>query len=210
MNSFRLLSASKHLLLLPCCLLLFSPISSAQQLIHFSAMVHYELMEQKWPGYDLTLIFQNRYGLRYSLMQEMDFLETISDEDGSVKKNSFEGDLHLPMVLKMLDFKTFKEGPAQVFDFVSAYVGVGYNTLELTMNQKEYYADGGNLVKTTRDETVNARVGAFSIGMYGGDSFIVIDLRLRYIRGTVDSSDYVDEENEFDKWMMIVSLGFGI
>lgn len=173
-------------------------------------MVHYELMEQNWPGYDLTLIFQNSYGLRFSLMQEMEFLETISDEDGSVKKNNFEGDLKLPMFLKMLDFKTFEEGPAKVFDFVSAYVGVGYNTLELTMNQKKYYASAGELVKKTRDETVHSKVGAFSVGMYGGDSFLVIDFRLRYIRGTIESSDYVKEENEFDKWMMIVSLGFGI
>lgn len=182
----------------------------AQQLVHFSAMVHYELMEQKWPGYDLTLIFQNSYGLRFSLMQEMEFLETIAEEGGSVKQNSFEGDLQLPMVLKMIDFKTFREGPSKVFDFVSAYVGVGYNTLELTMNQKEYYVETGNLAKVTRDETVNSRVGAFSIGIYGGDSFLVIDFRLRYIRGVIESSDYVKDENEFDKWMMIVSLGFGI
>ncbi len=156
------------------------------------------------------MIFQNSYGLRYSLIQEMEFLETITEEDGSVKKNNFEGDLQLPMVLKMLDFRTFEESPSKVLDFVSAYVGVGYNTLELTMNQKEYYAEAGKLVKKTRKETVNSSVGAFSIGMYGGDSFLVIDFRLRYLRGTIESSEYVKEENEFDKWMMIVSLGFGI
>ncbi len=199
----------KLVLFLPLCLFLISSNLVAQPMFHISSMIHYELMNQDWPGYDITMIYKSNLGIRYSHMQDVSFLETVSDEDGAVKRNNFEGDLKLFMFLKMLDFKTFQEGPANVFDFITGYVGVGYNALELTLTQKEYYAVANNLAEKTREETVNSQVGALSIGLYGGDSILVIDLRLRYIKGVVEASDYENKENYFDRWMFIVGLGIG-
>lgn len=185
--------------------LLFPNLAGAQQPIHFSAAIGYDFFNQYWPCYDITLLVNNSWGLRYSEVSDITFISTIN-VDQTINQIDIKGDIQLPYFLKTLDFTSFREGTNQVFDFLTAYWGLGYNNLELTVIQREYAANSNSIQKTKREDTVSTSVTALTFGLYGGDRFLVIDFRLVYFKGTIPSSELIDKQ-EFDKWMLSVSFG---
>jgi hypothetical protein len=186
-------------------LILHPALLQALQPIHLSATAGYDLFNQYWPCYDITLLINNRWGIRYSEVTDVTFLTTL-EEGQSVKHNEVRGDIQLPILIKTLDYTSFPEDGGKVFDFLTAYWGLGYNKFELTVVQREYHASSNSLGRVSREETVYSPVTALTFGLYGGDSFLVVDFRLLYLRGSIDSSDLADK-TEFDKWLMLFSLG---
>lgn len=178
---------------------------------HLSYMGNYDLTKSQLKGDDLTMIFGKNVGLRYSRINAFDFVETGSNLGGSQSIHSYaiKGDYKMPMLLKMVDYKSFQGNKKGPFDFLTAYYGLGFANLDLQIHKTAYSASGGDLIRTWETENVNAPVYAASVGFYGGEKFMVIDTRLRYIKGEIKNSQLLEDQVKFDDWSIIFSLGVG-
>lgn len=190
-------------------LILLAKTAFAQSPLHTSVMLNYDLLEQKGPGYDLTLLYKGIWGVRYTLIEDLTFLDAVEGSNESVNSYTFQGDLMLPMVIKTIDYKSFAPSSSKIFDFLTAYVGFGYNNLDLELTLNQYTARESSLEKTTVQELVKSSVSAVVFGIYGGERFLVIDTRLLYVKGKTDTSESLDDRYEHDNIMLLISLGFG-
>jgi hypothetical protein len=197
--------------LIAMCLffLLIAKETPAQGSIQISAMTNYDLLGAYGPGFDLTMLIQESWGLRYTLMADMVFLDITEANAGAVSQIEYKGDLKLPMILKTIDYRSFGKTGSSVFDFLTAYMGLGYNNLELSMTRKVYQADTNTMVKSTSYETVNSPTTAAAFGLYGGERFLVVDARLMLVKGKTDTSDLIDDQYEYEAWMLLISFGIG-
>ena len=195
------------LLCLP--ILMLAQDSFAQRNFHVSAMTNYDLLGLNGPGFDLTLLYNGNWGLRYTIMEDISFLDFVEESNSSISQIKLQGDLKLPMVFKTIDYRAFEKSKTKVFDFLTAYVGVGDNNLELSLTVDEYQAEANTLQKNSYHEVVNSPISAAAFGLYGGERFLVIDVRLLFIKGKTESSDTIDEQYDYETWMMLISLGIG-
>ena len=172
-------------------------------------MVSYDLLNQHDPEFDVTLLFYGNWGIRYSVIDHFKFLHLSEADESSFKDSEFEGNIKLPILLKTIDYKTFGDTKGKIFDFITAYAGLGYNHQELKLTQDQYDAQASTLQKSTRSETVQSSLTALTFGFYGGESFLVIDLRLLFLMGKTEASSLVDQQNNFSNWLMTMSVGIG-
>lgn len=178
---------------------------------HLSYMGNYDVTRGTFGGEDFTVILAKNVGVRYSRINKFEFIEEDTNLTGSngVYSYKVEGDYKMPMILKMVDYKSFEGGNKGPFDFLTAYFGVGYANLDMKISKKTYSASGGQMVLSNSSENVNTPVYATSVGFYGGEKFVVVDTRLRYLKGEIKDSDIVDHKIKFDDWSIIISLGVG-
>ncbi len=183
----------------------------AQTGIHASVSINYELTEGYWPGYDFTLIYGRLIGLRMTIIPDFMFSEDteIVFKDNTLSSFECKGDLKMPMVLKTLDYRSLQGAGKVAFDFLTAYIGIGYNELETEITKKVYSTETNNLHETTIQETVKTPVYSTAFGMYGGEKFLFIDTRLMYIKGESKKGDVINEQVSFDRWMVMFSIGIG-
>lgn len=180
--------------------------SEAVSNFHFSTMVNYELTEEYWPGWDLTLLYNNQWGVRYTNISDVLFLESKKETNDSLDNIELAGELRLPMILRTMDYNTFEGGNKTVFDFITAYMAFGYNSYDIDETHKVYSALAGNLVKDTIKDSLNTEVMATAIGIYGGERFLVIDTRILYYRGETKKSNVSGDKYTFNDWMLVIRL----
>ncbi len=176
---------------------------------HFSTMVNYELIDGYWPGWDLTLIYGNQYGLRYTNIQNVIYLESTDESNNSLDDIKLSGELQLPMVLKTMDYNSFSDSNKTVFDFITAYFAFGYNSYNIKETHKVYSAASGNLVKETIEDSISTEFMVTAMGIYAGESFLVIDSRILHYSGETKESDISGDKYKFSDWMLIFSVGVG-
>lgn len=180
-----------------------------QTLLHASSMIHYDFISQQGPGYDITFFVKGNVGFRLTHVSDFSFLETSDRVDNTVLESRFKGDLYIPMLIKTLDYKTFNEGPQKIFDFITGYLGVGYNELDIILDQTVYSAESDTLTSEERTGGAKTSLTAFSFGIYGGEDIVVIDGRIQLLKGTIEASDDLNKEKEYQKWRMVLAIGIG-
>lgn len=183
----------------------------AQFIVHSSAMVNGEILNGHWPGYDFTFIVNQGWGGRYTVIPRVLFAESALEQEGNqVSTYNVEGDFRMPMILRTLDYRSFAntsdKGP---FDFLTGYTAFGVANVKMEVKKELYSPQSSSLVHQSLKEEVEVPVQSFAFGFYGGEKFMVIDARLLYLRGTISSSDLIDEDVKFNHWMLIFSLGVG-
>lgn len=179
---------------------------SAQIPLHVSSTVSTDLFSNSWPGYDLTLLYAKSFGLRYSLIPDISFVST-DELNTTLKIIEVDGDFKLPMFMKTLDYRSFYGNNKTLFDFLTAYVAFGLGDMELELAAEEYTADSSALKQSDLTEVLKARTVALAIGLYGGERFLVTDLRLMYALGSIEKSEVTGKEYQFHLWMLVLGIG---
>lgn len=183
--------------------------ASAQSRFHISLTAGYEMTNGYAPGYDLTILYQGLWGARYMILPDVELTEDTELIQGSdsIAAVSVEGDLEIPMVLKTIDYRSFGDGNAIGLDFITAYVGLGYNQIKADLIQKQYTSSGGTFSLKESRMSVNVPVSALVMGLYMGERFVALDGKLLYIRGDIESGDSVAGKMPFDHWLIQLSAG---
>jgi len=192
---------------------LFFPLGklSAQQILHSSFMINVETLEQYKPGYDITLIFSERWGIRYTAIPDVKFKkeEGISQENQELTSFRIDGDFKTYMLFQTLDFKNFDPTDKGPLDFVTAYWGGGYNKIPTKIRKKTYTISNGGFVTSKSEEEYQLPVESLVFGFYAQERFVVIDARLLYIKGVVKDSELLNTKIDFDQFLIQFGVGIG-
>lgn len=181
----------------------------AQSQLHISLTTGYEITQGYSPGYDLTLLYNNLWGVRYSIIPDVQLTEKIEikRKNDSLSTYRVEGDLEIPMLLRTIDYRAFNKQNAIAVDFITAYVGIGYREIKTKLKEKIYSANGATMTVSHSETDVDAPVMAVVMGLYMGEKFVVIDSKLLYLRGEIDSAETAGERFTFDHWLIQLSAG---
>jgi len=191
-------------------LLPFQTPLQAQNSVHYSAMMNSELVNGYGLGVDSTLLINQTWGLRYTLIPEVKFLpETVERFPTELTTTRIDGDFKSFMFLKPIDYRTFSGTNKGPFDFLTAYWGLGYNKVNLKVSQIKFRVQSNKLVAEHLTETVESPLYSFAFGFYGGEKFVVIDTRLLYIQGHIPASNLLQEKTKISLWMLLMGLGIG-
>ena len=182
---------------------------NAQSRLHFSMTTGYEITHGYAPGYDITVLYNNRWGIRYMMIPDVQLSEKTEIQSGndSVSAISIKGNLEIPMILRTIDYRTFNRKSAIPFDFVTAYTGVGYSNLSPRLTERKYSINGSSLTLTQTEKNVDIPVTCLVMGFYVGERFLVLDGKLLYFRGESDQSQTGGRRFSFDHWLIQISGG---
>ena len=205
---------SKAALLLICILILLLQSTDklfAQQIAHSSFMMNVEMLEKYKPGYDITLIFTELWGIRYTVIPDVKFKkeEGLSSENGQLSSFRVDGDYKSYMVFQTIDYKNFDNTDKGPFDFITAYWGAGYEKIPSRITQTNYSISNGNFVTETNEEDLEIPVYSLAFGLYANEKFAVADARLLYIKGVINDSELLSNKVEFDQFMIQFAFGVG-
>jgi len=184
---------------------------TAQTKINLSATMNYELINGYFPGYDLTLLINKSWGIRMTSLPDFIFLETGKPitNTSSVIINEIQGDLNFAMALKLIDYLSYQNNASIPFDYLTAYIGMGYNRVNPKLTQRKFFIQNSIINEQRNYETVEIPVTALSFGFYGGQSFLVIDGRIMYLKGKTEDSQFLESKYELDQWLFLLSIGIG-
>ncbi len=179
--------------------------------LHASVVLNYEITKGYAPGYDLTLFYNQSYGLRMSVIPNVVFKKRaeIYAKNGSLSTFRIEGDFESPMLLRTIDYRSYQGKKTTPFDFLTAYVGFGFNEMKARLEQQSFIARSDMFVESDAEHEVGVSVYSFAFGFYGAEKFITLDTRLLYLRGESDIEDVLDEETSFDHWLIQFAVGIG-
>ncbi|MCP4751543.1 MAG: hypothetical protein GY866_11665 [Proteobacteria bacterium] len=185
----------------------------AQSAFHFSATVGYEMTEGFVPAYDITVLYNQIWGLRYTEIPDMEFDDgkELRTTDEFLSVFDVEGDYKMPMVIRTIDYRAYQGKKTVPFGFLTAYVGAGYNELKLSLKRRQFRIDidSEKLLGDVLVEKVKTPVYSMAFGFYGGESFVVLDTRVLYFKGKTEPAETSDYSVDFDHWMILVSIGIG-
>ena len=204
----------KAALLLICTLILllqFTEKLLAQQIAHSSFMMNVEILEQYKPGYDITLIFTELWGIRYTFIPDVKFKKEGAPSSKNNQLSSFrvDGDYKSYMIFQTIDYQKFDYTNKGPFDFITAYWGGGYEKIPSKITQTNYKVSNGNFVKETKEEDLEIPVYSLAFGLYANEKFVVADARLLYIKGSINNSDLLSDKVEFDQFLIQFAIGVG-
>jgi len=191
---------------------LFCPFTlGAQSKFHFSATTGYEVTQGYAPGFDFTLLYNNRWGIRYSIIPGVQMSEKAEVSSGTdfVSTHNLKGNLEFPMLLRTIDYRSFGKQNAIPFDFLTAYSGIGYSIFTAELIENRYKINDNSLIQTVSKRNIDVPTSFFVFGIYGGERFIVIDGKLLYFRGIADQKQTGSNYFEFDHWLIQISAGIG-
>lgn len=176
---------------------------------HFSVTAGYEVTHGYAPGYDVTILYNNRWGIRYVTIPDVLLVENtdIIESDGSFYACTAESDLKLPMILRTIDFRSTGNSGSIPLDFVTAYAGVGYGELISELTVKQYTASGSDIVINRSELTEKSPTTVMAMGLYFGERFIVVDGKVLYFQGYFDLDQPKPKQVHFNHWLMQVSIG---
>lgn len=207
----RVVSLLHNLCLFAVCIILIPATLVGQNLFHISLMANYECTDGYWPGYDVTLLFSDFGGIRYTSIPDVSLFEAVDEDDDNVTIAHIEmrDKLEIPMLFKTLDFRSFGHETKTFFDFITAYYAIGYNESELSVSGRSYSSSSDRLSTKPLNETVKTNLKAAAFGIYGGERFVFIDARVMYIMGHAEEGEQIRHAHDFDKWMIFFAVGVG-
>lgn len=186
--------------------------SHAQSSYIITATAGYELTKEYLPVYDLTFIYMQVLGLRYSLIPDFQFeedKEVVRDSD-NVSVYTISGDYEMSSLVYVIESKRLSGGGTQgPFDFLAAYMAIGYNDTEITLNETRYSAVDNEIQTENDTEKTKIPIYALSFGFLGGEKFMAIDAKITYIRGELEDRGVAGKKIEFSHWLIVFSLGLG-
>jgi hypothetical protein len=182
---------------------------AAQTGIQLMGTAGYEFTRTYAPVYDLTLLLYQRWGIRLTHIPDFPF------NDGSFSQANaatltverIRGDLDLPLILRTVDYRSHAGAKNTPLDFATAYFGLGHNRLSGTSSRQSYTSVSNRFEYSVREDTVEFPVTAFTAGMCVGESFLVFDFYLLYLRGHVDSTPLLDRSFDFEHWLLTAAIG---
>ncbi|MDH5559287.1 MAG: hypothetical protein OEY59_00360 [Deltaproteobacteria bacterium] len=184
---------------------------TAQVNFHASVMANTDLIEGRFPGLEYTFFFGPSWGVRYSMLPTMEFktepLKTLSD--GQLQTYSLTGEYQSLTVLRSIEHRGNRPGSKGPFEFITAYFGVGYNQINTQLVKKTFTAQSNIWSESETSEDLPTEINNFSLGLYGGESFIMLDTRFLYFTGKTDKSRLLDDKIKFKQWMILFSIGIG-
>jgi len=175
------------------------------------AQVHASLA-QAWngagPGSETqaTLLWAPYGGLRLSQLAGVELEPTLERNDQSLTLTRPQANLLLPQVLWLWDYLSYGAGRPMPFDFLTAYLALGQAQGELDLAGKSYQVQGRHwATQPLPQETAPGRLNAVSLGFYGGESFVSLDIGLRRLWGSYGATG----EQEFRQLQLLLALGVG-
>jgi len=191
---------------------LWHPFSlTAQSRFHFSVTTGYEITRGYLPGYDLTILYNNSWGVRYTIITDVELSEgtVIENFSDSVSAYKLKADLQFPLLLRTIDYRSFNKQSVIPFDFLTAYAGIGYQDITAKLTTRNYTINSNELAQTVSETNINVPTACLVFGFYGGEKFVVIDGKLIYFRGEVEQNLPSGRQLNFDHWLIQISAGIG-
>lgn len=181
----------------------------AEQPVQVSVTAGAEGLQGQSPVYDLNLIFFDAQGLRFELLPQYRLYQGAPYlKDGELRINRIEGDVAALGWLKAWDFRRYGPRDNLPLSFLTAYTTLGVSSSGLTLRQTRYQSVGGRIEAREVTESLSPTQGLVQMGLYGGDSFAVVDLRLGYLFGTV-RGDLLEKQLFLSNWSLVLALGVG-
>jgi len=181
----------------------------AAQPVHLSATLGAEGLQGQSPVYDLNLLFFDSQGLRFELLPQYQLYQgDLYSKDGELRANRIVGDVSSLSWFKAWDFRRYSTRDNLPLSFLTAYTTLGVSQSSLTLTQNRYKAVGGVLESTEVTETLSPTQGLVQMGLYGGDSFAVVDLRLGYLFGQAKAK-LLEKKVLLSNWSLVLALGVG-
>lgn len=193
-----------------CLVVLPQNPAMARSPLHISLTTGYEITQGYAPGFDLTLLYNNLWGIRYSTIPDVQLTEKteIHQQVDTVTAYSVKGDLSFPMFIRTVDFRAFGADSGSAVDFITAYAGVGYGEINAELQSHQYRINGAVIQKTRTRSSVDVPLTALALGLYMGERFVVVDGKLLYLRGDIDSGNTDVSLSSYDHWLIQISAGF--
>ncbi len=128
-----------------------------------------------------VLLLPPYFGLRVTQWKGLPLEEHYQVQNSQITQFNLELEQTLTEALWLIDY--LHHGPARPmpFEFLTAYLGIGYASGPMRVRQTRYIADKGQLVQSMREESAPAKTGSLTLGLYGGERFINLDIGLRYL-----------------------------
>ena len=179
--------------------------------VHYSLIGGTYLSDTSQIVWDASLFFNQQWGLRYTVIPEFEYhnKNSLTRTDNSVSNYTITGEYKATSLVYLLDYQTISSTEPGPFDFITAYVSVGYAEQNITIEENRYTASGNNIDKTTHESSTKTPVTSAAFGFYGGEKFMVFDTSIRYLRGAIDDKEAIVEKIEFEHWLISASIGFG-
>jgi len=179
--------------------------------IHYSLIGGTYLSEPSQIIWDASLFFNQQWGLRYTVIPGFEYhnKNTLTRTDNSVSNYTVTGEYAAPSLVYLLAYQTINSSEPGPFDFITAYVSLGYAEQKVVIEESRYTASGNNIDKSTHESSTQIPVTSAAFGFYGGEKFMVFDTSIRYLKGTIDDKDVIAEKVEFEHWLISASIGFG-
>lgn len=210
MNIVKILT---HTLILVFALCLFMQVPAIQAeeagKQHFMVTASADLLNEDWVGYDLTWIYQGNWGIRYSLMPDVQFLENETwSASTQVSHYSVKGDFTSPFLLFTADYRTNRPGSSP-FEWITAYYGAGYSKIPVTLKEERYTASGAVLVRQEFEEEQSLEQTSLVLGFSGQEKFLVLDTRFWIYQAKMPAKGILKKDLETQGFGLLVSIGLG-
>jgi hypothetical protein len=180
-----------------------------QHRIQLMGTAGYEFTRAYAPVYDLTLLFYQRWGARLTRIPSFPLLDdhSVQLNDSTLSTGQIRGDLTLPFILRTVDYHSHSGAKNTPLDFATAYVGIGYQHLMGTYYQRSYTVVAERLESAENQYEIEIPVSALTVGMSFGESILVIDFYLLYLRGSVGPTDFLNRTIGFEHWLLTTAIG---
>jgi len=186
-------------------LLLLIPTLGQAQNYHISAGVAEDLISKKATK-EITALYLPNFGIRLSQFDAFPLQSYESEREGQLILGELEQGLTLPQFLWLIDYIHYEVARPMPFEFLTGYLGIGMVSGDMTYHGRSYQAQDNSLIQTGEATTVRGNLKSISFGLYGGESYLSMDLGLRYLFGDFELAG--NREN-FSKLQLNFILGFG-
>ena len=182
----------------------------AQTNFRGSATISYDVLHRNNPGGDMTVFINRQWGLRYTHITNVLYHDGDSKlVNNTVVDSSLEGSFGAPFLLKAIDYRSFSGQNKIGFDYATAYVGIGFNKMGVEVNRRRFLTRSGKIDIYEESEKVDLPLKCAVFGFYGGEKFVVVDLKLMYLTGVVELSDSDGGKMDVEQWFLMISIGLG-
>ncbi len=186
-------------------LALFSTELKAQDL-HGFASAHQDFTTFEQAGTELTLLAGPVLGLRYSSYPAIRGAEGIVFSGGTATQWQSEAQVNIPSLLWLLDYQKYSNKGKKPFDFLCAYLGLGFAKANFTETQSANSYSGGSWNSSQITQESQANIGLVTFGFFGAESFVSIDTRLEFLYSKFDS---LGGSQKIQQARLVFALGFG-
>ncbi|MDX2469499.1 MAG: hypothetical protein QNL04_02860 [SAR324 cluster bacterium] len=176
--------------------------------LHGFASVQQDISSFEQAGTELTLLAGPYLGLRYSYYPAISGGKgvTFPNDSSEVTEWKSEAEVTIPSLLWLLDYQKYSNKGRKPFDFLCAYLGLGFAkatfTESLTVNS--YSMGAWTSAESTQESQAN--MGLLTFGFFGAESFVSVDARLEFLYSKFES---LGGSQKIQQARLVFALGFG-
>lgn len=168
-----------------------------------------DLLNEDWPGYDVTWFYEGAWGVRYSYMNDLTFLENeVYADSQQVSHYTVKGDYQSPFLLFTADYKSNRPGTSP-FEWLTGYYGVGHSTFTVKVHENRFTDSAGSIVHNDYVESHKMEQSSLVFGFTGQEKYLALDVRFWGYQAKIPAEGALKTNIAFRNWGLLLSIGLG-